>query len=114
MSASRFLLIMLALLLAAPAVPAHPVPAQNHDRTLLVRLTPDTVAITYRLELDATWAKWELSQIAELEGERTRVRDEAEVYALYRRFHTAPIANNLIARLDGKPLTLKSATGWEQ
>ena len=31
---------------------AHPVPRDNHDRTLVVRLTPDAVVVDYRLEVD--------------------------------------------------------------
>jgi ABC-type nickel/cobalt efflux system permease component RcnA len=110
----RLLLTALCLASAAGAASAHPVPSKSHDRTLLVRLTPDAVFVSYRLEVDPKWAAWELGQIKELDEERAKVRDEAELYALYRRYHADPIAYNLVARLDGRELTFRPVEGRQQ
>src|SRR5436190_7087071 len=47
------LLALLAALLGVPSpARAHPIPRDNHDRTLIVRLTPEALLVSYRLELD--------------------------------------------------------------
>src|SRR5438445_295501 len=47
---------------------AHPVPSDNHDRTIVVRLTAEAVYVDYRLELDELRAQRDLprSEIAKI------------------------------------------------
>jgi hypothetical protein len=52
--------LILALLLLPGAARAHPVPKDNHDRTLVVRLTPEAVLVDYRLEVDELRAALDL------------------------------------------------------
>src|SRR5438067_808077 len=88
-------------LLAAPGVAgAHPVPRDNHDRTLVVRLTPGAVVVDYRLDVDEARAALDLSR-----AELARVSTRAEFYDAFTRSHAPYLAGNLDARLDGKPLT---------
>ncbi len=92
-------LAFLVLLLATPSVWAHPVPRDNHDRTLVVRLTPDAVEVDYRLELDEYRAALDLPPDG-LEG----VTDRESFCAAFTRYHAGFLGNNLVAKLDGKPL----------
>src|SRR5262249_55629577 len=78
---------------------AHPVPKDNHDRTLVVRLTPAGLIVDYRLELDEYRAARDLPR-SELEG----VDSRKDFHAAFRRYHADVLANNLFAALDGKPL----------
>jgi ABC-type nickel/cobalt efflux system permease component RcnA len=79
---------------------AHPVPRDNHDRTLIVHLTPEAVIVDYRLELDEYRAVRDLPRTA-LRGADSR----KDIHLVFRR-HFAPIlADNLVALLDGKELT---------
>jgi ABC-type nickel/cobalt efflux system permease component RcnA len=96
---SRQLLALPLLLLAAASAPAHPVPRDNHDRTLVVRLTPDAVVVDYRLEVDEYRATRDLPA-EELEG----VTDRKDFHAAFTRYHAGFLGNNLVARLDGKLL----------
>lgn len=87
------------LVLPAPGVWAHPVPRENHDRTIVVRLTPDAVVVDYRLELDEFRATLDMPRDA-LGGFSNR----EEFCAVFTRYHAGFLGNNLVARLDGKPL----------
>jgi nickel/cobalt transporter (NicO) family protein len=81
---------------------AHPVPKQNHDRVIDVKLTPDAVVLTYQLEIDEYRAAQDLDkeELARIDSPRALPRVFME--------YTAPIlGNNLIARLDGKELAFQ-------
>jgi ABC-type nickel/cobalt efflux system permease component RcnA len=79
---------------------AHPVPRDNHDRTVVVRLTPEAVRVRYTLDVDEGRAARDLRDV-ELPG----VSTPEQFYQAYAR-HMAPIlAGNLAARLNGRPLT---------
>jgi ABC-type nickel/cobalt efflux system permease component RcnA len=93
----RLALLVMAVLLAPGPAGAHPVPRDNHDRTLIVHLTPEAVIVDYRLELDAYRA------VRDLAG----VKSSDELHVAFRR-HFAPIlADNLVATLDGKELVFE-------
>jgi ABC-type nickel/cobalt efflux system permease component RcnA len=96
---SRGRLIALLLLLLVPAAQAHPVPRDNHDRILVVRLTPEAVLVDYRLEVDEYRATLDMPR-DELAGVTTR----AGFYAAFTRYHAGQLANNLAATLDGRTL----------
>jgi ABC-type nickel/cobalt efflux system permease component RcnA len=91
---------LLLLALAAPAG-AHPVPRDNHDRTVVVRLTADAVLVDYRLELDETRAALDLPR-----SEQANIRSPRDFYAVFTRYFAPKLAYNLVADLDGKPLEL--------
>jgi ABC-type nickel/cobalt efflux system permease component RcnA len=88
--------------LAAPALPAHPVPKDNHDRTILLRLLPDRLVVDYRLEVD------ELRAVRDLpEGVARQARDRRHLHRLYLDYFGPVLADNLVVTLDGKPLPLR-------
>src|SRR5438874_2252687 len=81
---------------------SHPVPKDNHDRTLAVHLTPAGVVVDYRLELDEYRAVRDVRPEA-LVG----VEDRKQFHVAFRK-HLAPIiADNLSAKLDGKELKFR-------
>jgi nickel/cobalt exporter len=82
----------------------HPVPSDNHDRTLIVRLTPEAVRVTYRLEVNEARAALDLSR-AELAG----VSSRAAFADAYARLAGPRLAAGLEGRLDGRPLTFRLA-----
>jgi ABC-type nickel/cobalt efflux system permease component RcnA len=94
-----FVLLLLGSWLLPSGADAHPVPRDNHDRTLLVRLTPEGVVVDYRLEVDEWRAAQDLprSQLAGLESRR-------DLYTRYTKYHAPLLANALSARLDGREL----------
>ncbi len=91
--------------LAGPLA-AHPVPNDNHDRTIVVRLTADAVEVDYRLEVDEARAAQDLPK-ADLAG----VGSRRELREAVVRFHRQALAENLDARLDGKPLDFTAEGG---
>jgi ABC-type nickel/cobalt efflux system permease component RcnA len=90
--------LFLLLAVAAPAG-AHPVPGDNHDRTIVVRLTAEAVLVDYRLELDETRAALDLPR-----SEQANIRSPRDFHAVFTRYFGSVLAYNLVANLDGKPL----------
>src|SRR4051812_14192416 len=87
---SRRAILALLLALAPAALHAHPVPKDNHDRTLAVHLTAAGVVVDYRLELDEYRAARDVRPEA-LVG----VEDRKQFHVAFRK-HLAPlIADNL-------------------
>jgi ABC-type nickel/cobalt efflux system permease component RcnA len=87
------------LLLLVALVHAHPVPANNHDRYLLVRLTPAAVVVDYRLEVDETRAALDLPP-----SELAKVGPGSDWRQLFCKYFGDVLAGNLVVELDGKPL----------
>src|SRR5688572_4634282 len=99
------LLVPLLLALAPAALHAHPVPKDNHDRTLAVHLTPSLVVVDYRLELDGHRAYRDL-----FDGHREALagaQTPRQVAAAYCKHFAPLIAANLVATLDGEELTFR-------
>ena len=92
-------LALLLLVLLAARAGAHPVPKDNHDRTLVVRLTPEAVLVEYRLEVDEYRAARDLPR-----SELTGVVSRNDFYAAFTRYYAGVLANNLVATLDGRDL----------
>lgn len=91
-------------LVFAGALHAHPVPKDNHDRTVSVHLTPSSVVVEYRLEIDPARALRDVSRDA-LVG----VGSREQFHAAFRE-HLAPLlADGLVAALDGEELTFRCA-----
>src|SRR5690348_16905667 len=78
---------------------AHPVPRDNHDRAIAVRLTPGAVVVHYVLDLDEGRAARDVPR-----GELVGVATPGEFYAAFTGYFAPVLAGNLAARLDGKPL----------
>src|SRR4051812_47815044 len=97
--AIRLVLLLGCFLLPSLAC-AHPVPKNNHDRTLLITLTPEAVLIDYQLEVDETRAALDMTEEA-IAG----ITSRREFYAAYTRFVAPDLAANLDARLNGTGLT---------
>jgi nickel/cobalt transporter (NicO) family protein len=98
-------LMLLALLTSISLVsvlPAHPVPKDNHDRTLVVRLTPESVVVAYRLEVDETIGALELP-----DDEKKGIRTRSDLHAAMSRYFSEILADNLAARLDGGRLRFR-------
>jgi nickel/cobalt exporter len=95
------LILLCALcVLCGEIVFAHPVPKQNHDRTIEVKLTPDAVVVKYQLDID------EYRAVQDLSKEEIAHIDSPEAIARVFLRYAAPIlCNNLIAHLDGNELT---------
>jgi ABC-type nickel/cobalt efflux system permease component RcnA len=99
---SRRIVVALAVALLPAALHAHPVPKDNHDRTIVVHLTPTAVVVDYRLELD------ERRAVLDLRGEDLEGVDSPKKIPIAFRKHFAPIlADNLVASLDGDELTFR-------
>ncbi len=93
--------LCLCVLLASPAA-AHPVPKQNHDRYLVVRLTPTAVVVEYRLEVDEGHAAIDLPN-----AELVKVNNRKDLFPVFRDYFADVLAKNLDATLDGQPLEFR-------
>ena len=97
---NRVLLALCILLTAAPFAMAHPIPKHNHDRTIVVHLTAGAVVIEYSLELD------ELTAVNDLpRSEWAGLNDRRQFYPVFLRYFAPVLGDNLVASLDGHPLT---------
>jgi nickel/cobalt exporter len=81
---------------------AHPVPKDNHDRTIAVWLTARGVEVQYVLDLDEGRAARDLAR-EELAG----ISTPEEFYRTFVRWLAPVLANNLDAGLDGKSLAFQ-------
>jgi nickel/cobalt transporter (NicO) family protein len=89
---------------AAPAS-AHPVPKGAHDRILTVRLTRDAVVVDYRLEVDQwTIVFQDLEAVAD-KVDLKKLSKPEDFWTAFEQTYAPILADNLIATLDGKPLT---------
>jgi nickel/cobalt transporter (NicO) family protein len=91
-----FLLALLATLAA------HPVPKDNHDRALVVRLTPEAVIVQYRLEVD------ELTGASELpRNDLAAILTRKDLHDAISRYLSEVMAENLVGRLDRAALRFR-------
>src|SRR5262245_42631257 len=82
---------------------AHPVPRKSHDRTIIVKLTAEAVVVDYRLEVDEWTAVNDLVALLERE-DLAKLNSPSEFYEAFTRVYAPIIADNLTAKLDGRPL----------
>jgi nickel/cobalt exporter len=106
-----------ACLLNPSSAPAHPVPRSNHDRTIVVQLTPDRVAkqvvvtVHYRLEVDELTVVLEDMIPFRDEVQYDRFKNKPnEFYGEFTRIYAPILAGNLLARADGKLLKFTCAS----
>jgi ABC-type nickel/cobalt efflux system permease component RcnA len=107
------LLAVAAVGLAPPPAHAHPVPKDNHDRTIVVRLSREAdgdqviVTVAYRLEVDEwTVIEQDMPPFAdEIPFEKFGRRKIDEFFGEFTRIYAPILARKLRAEIDGKPLT---------
>jgi nickel/cobalt transporter (NicO) family protein len=92
------------------ADPLHPVPRRAHDRTIIVRLGPDKVTVDYRLEVDEFTVVFEDLPAFSDQIDLTRLSKPDEFYEAFVRCYAPVLAGNLVASVDGKPLTFTWGT----
>src|SRR5438876_3909677 len=96
------LLSALSVFSAANHLHAHPVPKRSHDRTIVVRLTPNEVVVNYDLEVDDwTIIFVDLPAVSDDLGKLSKPKD---FYEAFRRGYRGILAQNLTAKMDGKAL----------
>jgi nickel/cobalt exporter len=98
-----YFLCLLCVSVVSPSF-AHPVPKDNHDRTIVVHLNPNRVAVQYRLEVDGSLAQLEVARFELPAGEFARLTTPQAIGDTFARHLVPTLAGNLLARLDGKPL----------
>jgi ABC-type nickel/cobalt efflux system permease component RcnA len=78
----------------------HPVPSDNHDRTIVVRLTAEAVVVDYRLELDEFRAQRDLPR-----SEIARIASRKDFYTVFTNYFAEVLPGNLVAKLDDRELS---------
>src|SRR3989442_130373 len=101
---SLFILILIPVL-RSPSAHAHPVPRRIHDRTIIVRLESDKVIVDYRLEVDEFTVVYDDLPAFSDQIDLTRLSKPDEFYEAFVRCYAPVLAGNLVASVDGKPLT---------
>jgi ABC-type nickel/cobalt efflux system permease component RcnA len=101
---------ILEFLPSVQARPLHPVPRRAHDRTIVARLGPDKVTVDYRLEVDEFTVVYEDLPAFSDQIDLTRLSKPDEFYEAFTHCYAPVLAGNLVAKVDGKPLTFT----WEK
>lgn len=94
--------ILLFFALCDESVFAHPVPKQNHDRDIEVRLTAEAVVVKYQLDIDEYRAVQDLDK-----EDLVRIDSPRAIPRVFLEFAAPILRNNLIARLDGAELSFQ-------
>jgi ABC-type nickel/cobalt efflux system permease component RcnA len=100
-----FILISILFLATLPAVRAHPVPRRVHDRTIVVKIGPEKVIVTYRLEVDEFTVVYDDLPAFSDQIDLAKLTKPDEFYDAFTRCYAPVLAGNLMAKLDGAPLT---------
>jgi ABC-type nickel/cobalt efflux system permease component RcnA len=102
-----FLLLVLGTQYSVLSTPAqaHPVPRRSHDRVITVRLTPEAVLVDYHLELDEWTVVFVDLPAVNDQVDLSKLTQPKEFYEAFTRVYAPILADNLLARLDGKPLS---------
>jgi len=101
------LFAVVAATIASHSAIAHPVPSDTHLRTIIVRIRPDEVAIRYRLELDQFTTVYKDSKGLIEDHEIKKLNTPSAFYGEFIRRLAPLLADQLDARLNGRPLQLK-------
>jgi ABC-type nickel/cobalt efflux system permease component RcnA len=96
---------MLTLFVFVGAAGAHPVPRGDHDRTAAVRISPGTVRVEYRVEVDP----WTLvyGDVAESDIDTKGFRKPSDWYNAFATHAADRFADGLRASVDDKPLSFR-------
>lgn len=98
-------LAALVFILCTATAYSHPVPRQEHERTVVVHLTPDGLKVDYQLAVDGWTVFRDLASMVSAD-EREKLGSERECYDAYLRSCAPIIADKLTATLDGEGLEL--------
>src|SRR5262245_15421897 len=96
-------LVMLAALIAAPALFAHDPAEKTYDRTVVVRLPPRAVVVDYTLEVNSYTAYSDAANFLPKAELRT-ITEPEPVYRAFLKGTAQEVRGTLLARLDGKAL----------
>jgi hypothetical protein len=100
-------LAAVAAIVLAAAAQAHPVPRRCYDRTIHVHLSAETVVVDFRLEVDPWTVTFvDLPAVAD-RVDLSRLKKPVEFYQTFTEAYAPLYADNLIADLDGQPLTFR-------
>jgi ABC-type nickel/cobalt efflux system permease component RcnA len=83
---------------------AHPVPPENHDRTIVVHLARDAVTVHYRLEVNTWTAVFKDLEPFKNQRELAGPIAPDEGYEVFTRCYAPVLADNLLATWDMAPL----------
>jgi len=107
------LLLTLVVVMRPHSAQAHPVPKNNHDRTIVVHLSQDTqkgllaVTVDYRLEVGEFTAIYvDLPALGE-KIELNKVATPIQYYEAYLTGYAPILAANLVGTIDGEPLVFR-------
>jgi ABC-type nickel/cobalt efflux system permease component RcnA len=92
---------------------SHPVPKKAHDRTIVVRLTPEAVVIVYQLDVDEWTAVNDLLPLIDSERMAQLTQPNA-VYEAFTRAYGPILASNLSAALDRQELEFRCVSNKHQ
>ncbi len=99
----RFVVLaLLAFVGLASSLQAHPVDADNRDRTLVVRLSPTAVIVEYRLEAGETIGANDLPP-----DEKKGLTSRTELHQVVCRYFSEVLPENLDGMLDGTRLRFR-------
>ena len=91
----------LVVLIACGPARAHPVPRRNHDRTVVVRLTPQGITVDYRLDADEFTVVYDDLPAVISKAELAELATPREFYEAFMKAYAPVLAGNLIAKVDG-------------
>lgn len=97
---TRHALTLVCVLITCGSVCAHPVPKDQHDRTIVLHVTPGALLVDYRLEVDVYRANKDLEGV-----DLGRIRTPEDFCNRYLRELGPGLMGNLVAQFDGKELT---------
>lgn len=97
---------LITLVLVSSFLHAHPVPSSDHDRTIVVHLSEQSVKVDYRLELDESTAFRDLAEVIDRVDSSKLDRGDG-AYDAFTQSYAPILADNLVAELNRKPLTFK-------
>ncbi len=92
---------LLGILVASGPARAHPVPRRNHDRTVVVRLTPQAVIVDYRLDADEFTVVYDDLPAVISKVELAELTTPREFYEAFMKSYAPVLAGNLVAKVDG-------------
>jgi len=107
------LLLTLVVLMRPHSAQAHPVPKNNHDRTIVVRLSQDrqkgllAITVDYRLEVDEFTAIYVDLPALGQKIELNKVATPIQYYEAYLTGYAPILAANLAGTIDGEPLVFR-------
>src|SRR5438067_10304239 len=95
-----FAAALLTLAVLPPFLLAHPVPRRCHDRVIVVRLTPTTAFVKYRLDVDYLTVVFDDLAAFGDEIDLSKVTTKEAVYEAFLRCYAPVLGQRLGARLD--------------